>query len=133
MGCHGIGTGRTVAASVEQNHDEQGIIWPVPLAPFPVTLLTLSVKDSDLMDASERLVGELEAKGIEVLWDDRDERPGVKFKDADLIGCPVRVVIGGKSYKKGEGEIRVRRTGEQSAAPLDGLAARVEELLGEIS
>jgi prolyl-tRNA synthetase len=133
MGCYGIGTGRTVAASVEQNHDEQGIIWPVPLAPFPVTLLTLSVKDSDLMDASERLVGELEAKGIEVLWDDRDERPGVKFKDADLIGCPVRVVIGGKSYKKGEGEIRIRRTGEQSAAPLDGLAARVEELLGEIS
>jgi len=130
MGCYGIGTGRTVAASVEQNHDDDGIIWPVPIAPFPVTLLTLNVRDGALMEASERLVKGLEEKGIDVLWDEREERPGVKFKDADLIGCPVRVVIGGKSYQKGEGEIRVRRTGEQEAPPLEHLVARVEELLG---
>jgi prolyl-tRNA synthetase len=132
MGCYGIGTGRTVASSVEQNHDDDGIIWPVPLAPFPVTLLTLNIKDSALMEASEKLVKQFEAIGIDVLWDERKERPGVKFKDADLVGSPVRVVIGGKSYQRGEGEIRLRRTGEQTAAPLDQLAARVDELLGQI-
>ncbi len=132
MGCYGIGTGRTVAAAIEQNHDGDGIIWPVPIAPFEVVLLTLNVREQVLMEASEKLVGELEDRGVDVLWDDRDERPGVKFKDADLIGCPVRVVIGGKSYKRGEGEIRIRRTGEQSAAPLGQLAARVEDLLGQI-
>jgi prolyl-tRNA synthetase len=133
MGCYGIGTGRTVAASIEQNHDRDGIIWPVPIAPFQVALLTLNVRETELMEASERLLRELEDRGIEVLWDDRDERPGVKFKDADLIGCPVRIVIGGKSYQRGEGEVRVRRTGEESAAPLEHLAARVEALLGEIT
>ncbi len=132
MGCYGIGTGRTVASSVEQNHDDDGIIWPVPIAPFPVTLLTLNVKEPALMEASEKLVKQFEAMGIDVLWDERKERPGVKFKDADLVGSPVRVVIGGKSYQRGEGEIRLRRTGEQTAAPLDHLAARVDELLGQI-
>jgi len=132
MGCYGIGTGRTVAAAIEQNHDGDGIIWPVPIAPFQVALLTLNVREQALVEASERLVRELEERGVDVLWDDRDERPGVKFKDADLVGCPVRVVIGGKSYKKGEGEIRIRRTGEQSAATLDQLAARVTDLLGQI-
>jgi prolyl-tRNA synthetase len=132
MGCYGIGTGRTVASSIEQNHDKDGIIWPVPIAPFQVTLLTLNVDEPALMEASARLVEEFAENGVEVLWDERDERPGVKFKDADLIGCPVRVVIGGKSYKKGEGEIRIRRTGEQSAAPLGELSARVEELLRTI-
>jgi prolyl-tRNA synthetase len=132
MGCYGIGTGRTVASSIEQNHDKDGIIWPVPIAPFQVTLLTLNVDEPALMEASARLVKEFEENGVEVLWDERDERPGVKFKDADLIGCPVRVVIGGKSYKKGEGEILIRRTGEQSAAPLGELSARVEELLRTI-
>jgi prolyl-tRNA synthetase len=133
MGCYGIGTGRTVASSVEQNHDDDGIIWPVPIAPFPVTLLTLSVRDQVLMEASEKLVREMEDRGMEVLWDDRDERPGVKFKDADLIGCPVRVVIGGKSYKKGEGEIRIRRSKEQSAVPLGELVSRVDDLLGQLT
>jgi prolyl-tRNA synthetase len=132
MGCYGIGTGRTVAASIEQNHDKDGIIWPVPIAPFPVTLLTLDVGETALMEASARIVAEFEGNGIEVLWDDRDERPGVKFKDADLIGCPVRIVIGSKSFKKGEGEIRIRRSGDQSRAPLEELTARVEELLRTI-
>jgi prolyl-tRNA synthetase len=75
----------------------------------------------------------MEDRGMEVLWDDRDERPGVKFKDADLIGCPVRVVIGGKSYKKGEGEIRIRRSKEQSAVPLGELVSRVDDLLGQLT
>ena len=132
MGCYGLGIGRTIAAAIEQNHDDDGIIWPVPIAPFPVTLLTLNVKDAALMEASGDLVKKFEAIGIDVLWDDRKERPGVKFKDADLVGSPVRVVIGGKSYQRGEGEVRVRRTGEETAFPLDQLVARVDELLGRI-
>jgi prolyl-tRNA synthetase len=129
MGCYGIGTGRTVAAAIEQNHDADGIVWPLPLAPFPVHLVTLSETDAAVRAAAEALVGELEGRGIEVLWDDRDERPGVKFKDADLLGMPVRVVIGGKSLARGVGELRVRRTGEKSEAPLADLAASVERLL----
>jgi prolyl-tRNA synthetase len=127
MGCYGIGTGRTVAASVEQNHDEHGIIWPVPLAPFPVTLLTLSVKDSDLMEASERLVGELEGKGIEVLWDDRDERPGVKFKDAELVGIPYRITVGPKGLKEGKVELVRRKTREARSVDVQKAAETVAE------
>ncbi|HEY6000209.1 MAG TPA: proline--tRNA ligase [bacterium] len=132
MGCYGIGTGRTVAASVEQNHDADGIIWPVPLAPFPVHLVTMSETDAAVRAAAEALSADLEKRGIEVLWDDRDERPGVKFKDADLLGMPLRVVLGGKSLAKGVGELRVRRTGEKSEAPLAELAATVERLLGTL-
>jgi prolyl-tRNA synthetase len=129
MGCYGIGTGRTVAASVEQNHDADGIVWPPPIAPFPVHLVTLSESDPAVRSAAEALVADLGAQGIEVLWDDREERPGVKFKDADLLGMPLRVTLGGKSYARGVGELRVRRTGEKSEAPLAGLAAAIAERL----
>jgi len=133
MGCYGIGTGRTVAASIEQNHDADGIVWPLPLAPFPVHLVTLSETDAAVRAEAERLVAALEARGIEVLWDDREERPGVKFKDADLLGMPLRVVIGGKSLARGVGELRVRRTGEKSEAPLAELASTVERLLESLA
>ncbi len=129
MGCYGIGTGRTVAASIEQNHDADGIVWPAPLAPFPVHLVTMSETDAAVRAAAEALVADLGRRGTEVLWDDRDERPGVKFKDADLLGMPLRVVLGGKSLAKGVGELRVRRTGEKSEAPLAELAATIEGLL----
>jgi prolyl-tRNA synthetase len=132
MGCYGIGTGRTVAASIEQNHDADGIVWPLPLAPFPVHLVTLSETDAAVRAEAERLVAALEARGIEVLWDDREERPGVKFKDADLLGMPLRVVLGGKSLARGVGELRVRRTGEKSEAPLAQLAETVAELIGRL-
>jgi len=133
MGCYGIGTGRTVAASVEQNHDADGIIWPVPIAPFPVHLVTMSESDAAVRAAAEALVADLAERGIEALWDDREERPGVKFKDADLLGMPLRVVLGGKSLAKGVGELRVRRTGDKSEAPLAELAATIAGLLQTLS
>jgi len=133
MGCYGIGTGRTVASAIEQNHDADGIVWPLPLAPFPVHLVTLSETDSAVRATAEKLVADLDARGIEVLWDDREERPGVKFKDADLLGMPLRVVIGGKSLARGVGELRVRRTGEKTEAPLAELAATVERLLATLA
>ncbi len=133
MGCYGIGTGRTVAAAIEQNHDVDGIVWPLPLAPFPVHLVTLSETDPAVRAEAERLVADLEGRGIEVLWDDREERPGVKFKDADLLGMPLRVVLGGKSLARGVGELRVRRTGEKSEAPLALLAGTVADLIGKLA
>jgi prolyl-tRNA synthetase len=133
MGCYGIGTGRTVASAIEQNHDADGIVWPAPIAPFPVHLVTMSETDAAVRAAAEALVADLAGRGIEVLWDDRDERPGVKFKDADLLGMPLRVVLGGKSLAKGVGELRVRRTGEKSEAPLDVLASTVAALLGSLA
>ena len=108
MGCYGLGVGRTVAAAVEQNHDDDGIIWPVPLAPFEVALLSLQ-RDKEVLEAAEKIYAELTEAGVEVFWDDRDERPGVKFKDADLIGFPVRVVVGGKALAKGVVEVSTRR------------------------
>jgi prolyl-tRNA synthetase len=114
MGCYGIGVTRTAAAAIEQNHDDDGIRWPAPIAPFQVALVALGV-DEEAMDLAQKLEGALEAQGIEVLFDDRDERPGVKFKDHDLIGCPVRVAVGGKSLKEGVVEIKLRHeTKEQT-------------------
>lgn len=109
MGCYGLGIGRTVAAAIEQNHDADGIVWPLPLAPFEVLVTTLNAADAATTSAAESIVHELEAKGIEVLYDDRDERPGVKFKDADLVGIPVRVVVGGKSLAAGQIELSLRK------------------------
>ncbi len=108
MGCYGIGVSRTVAAAIEQNHDAHGIIWPLSLAPFHVALLTLGPQDDELMRASEALYQGLTQAGVEVLWDERDERPGVKFKDADLIGLPYKVVVGKKFKETGKVEVKPR-------------------------
>ncbi len=119
MGCYGIGVGRTAAAAVEQNHDDKGIIWPFPIAPFHVHLLPLGDSPA-VTDATSRLYSELETAGFEVLWDDRDERAGVKFNDADLIGAPYQVVVGEKGLAAGTVEMKTRRTGEKSKlAPAD--------------
>jgi prolyl-tRNA synthetase len=112
MGCYGIGIGRTVAACIEQNHDEQGIVWPLPLAPYPVIITPVNVNNEALAKAAEGMYHELESRGIAVLLDDRDERAGVKFMDADLIGLPLRVTIGPKRLAEGQVEIRERRSGE---------------------
>ena len=109
MGCYGLGIGRTVAAAIEQNHDADGIVWPLPLAPFEVLVTTLNATDAATTEAAETIVRALEAEGVEVLYDDRDERPGVKFKDADLVGIPLRVVVGGKSLAAGQIELSLRR------------------------
>lgn len=110
MGCYGIGVSRTAAASVEQNHDAKGIKWPLPIAPFHVTLLPLS-QSQPVTQLAESLYAALQEAGIEVLWDDRDERAGVKFNDADLIGAPYHLVIGDKGLAQGQVELKLRRTG----------------------
>jgi prolyl-tRNA synthetase len=111
MGCYGIGVSRTAAASIEQNHDAKGIKWPVPIAPFHVTLLPLS-QSEPVMQLAEALYATLQDADIEVLWDDRDERAGVKFNDADLIGAPYHLVIGDKGLAQGQVELKLRHTGE---------------------
>jgi prolyl-tRNA synthetase len=125
MGCYGIGISRTMAAAIEQSHDENGIIWPMPLAPFAVEIVPVSVKDAPVMEAAEKLYAELTGAGIDCLLDDRDERPGVKFKDADLIGIPLRVTIGQKGLGRGVVEWKDRRTGETHEVPVAEAAARL--------
>lgn len=122
MGCYGLGIGRTVAAAIEQNHDEDGIIWPRPLAPFEVLLIALNPQDEEVVKVAESLYSGLLERGVDVLFDDRRERPGVKFKDADLIGIPYRVVVGKKGLADGNLEISERRDRERKSIPAaDGL------------
>ena len=119
MGCYGIGIGRTAAAAVEQNHDDKGIVWPFPIAPFHVHLISLG-QSTAVIDAATKLYAALEAVGLEVLWDDRDERAGVKFNDADLIGAPYQVIVGDKGLAEGVLEVKSRNTGVKTKlAPTD--------------
>ncbi len=127
MGCYGIGIGRTAAAAIEQNHDENGIIWPMPLAPFQVIVTMLNPNDEDVFAAGEKLYQDLLAEGIEVLLDDRDERPGSKFKDADLLGIPLRVNVGARGLKEQCFELQERRAGERVMLPIEGAAQKVAE------
>jgi prolyl-tRNA synthetase len=129
MGCYGLGVGRTAAAAVEQNHDAHGIIWPKPLAPFEVELIALNPDVPAVRDAAERLYGEFNAGGCEVFYDDRDERPGVKFNDADLIGFPVRVVVGKKGAEQGQAELSLRRDQVKTPVPLADAVAKAKTLL----
>jgi len=129
MGCYGLGIGRTVAAAIEQNHDADGIIWPRPLAPFEVLLAALNADDAEVKRVTEELYGQLREKGVEVFYDDRDERPGVKFKDADLIGLPVRLVVGAKSLKDGQVEVSLRRDRAKHLVPVGDAVSKVLELL----
>ena len=119
MGCFGIGVGRTVAAAIEQNHDENGIVWPVPLAPYQVIITPVNVNDEKIKKMSVQLYEALQQRGIEVILDDRDERAGVKFKDADLIGIPLRVTVGQKLLIEGVLEVKIRRTGEVKMLAVD--------------
>lgn len=128
MGCYGIGVSRTAAASIEQNHDDKGMIWPVPIAPFHVHLLPVTASEQVVQTAGMLYDACLEA-GVEVLWDDRDERAGVKFNDADLIGAPFHVTIGDRGLKQGVVELKQRHTGEVLQLPPDDVIPRVQELL----
>jgi prolyl-tRNA synthetase len=118
MGCYGIGIGRTVASAIEQNHDRDGIIWPLPLAPYEAALLPLQTQNETVMGAAEKLFQELMDLAVETVLDDRDERPGLKFKDADLIGYPLRVTISEKSLAAGQVELKRRDTREVIMLPL---------------
>jgi prolyl-tRNA synthetase len=131
MGCYGLGIGRTVAAAIEQNHDADGIIWPRPLAPFEVLLAALNPEDAEVRKTADALYAELRERAVDVLYDDRDERPGVKFKDADLVGFPLRVVVGAKSLAAGKVELSLRRDREKHlVAPGDAVAKVLELLAG---
>ncbi len=131
MGCYGIGISRLVAAAVEQHHDEDGIVWPLAIAPYEVALLSLGKQD-EVREAADRLYEALQRAGVEVLYDDRDERPGVKFKDADLVGLPVRLAVGARGLKEGIVEVRLRRGGETERVPLEQAAEHVARLLDEL-
>ena len=132
MGCYGLGVGRTLAAAVEQNHDDNGIIWPLPLAPYEVVLVVLNADKPEVVEAADRLYVQLRDAGIDVLFDDRPERPGVKFNDMDLIGFPVRVVLGKRGLDNGQVELSLRRDGEKKATPIAEVVPAVEALLEEL-
>jgi prolyl-tRNA synthetase len=128
MGCYGIGVGRTAAAAIEQHHDAKGIIWPAPIAPFHIHLLSLS-QSAEVSKTARALYDSLIETGLEVLWDDRDERAGVKFNDADLIGAPYQVLIGDKGLAQGTVELKERKTGEVKRLPLGELPQHAKTLL----
>jgi prolyl-tRNA synthetase len=132
MGCYGSAVGRTVAAAIEQNHDDKGIIWPLPLAPYEVLLAVLNADKAEVVEAAEGLYERLREAGIDVLFDDRPERPGVKFNDMDLIGFPVRIVAGARGLAEGNVEVSLRRDGEKSLVPVADLVPKVQELLAEL-
>jgi prolyl-tRNA synthetase len=133
MGCYGIGVSRVVAAAIEQNHDENGIIFPVPLAPYKVIVLNLGGKDEQLTAVAEKLYKDLQTAGLEVLIDDRDERPGLKFKDADLLGIPYRLTVGNSYIKSGKVEVRRRRDGVTlELPPEEAVRNLVESIAAEL-
>jgi prolyl-tRNA synthetase len=129
MGCYGIGIERTVAAAIEQNHDKDGIIFPMAIAPYHVLVLCIQTDNPQVSSTAERLYWQLMEAGVEVLLDDRDERPGKKFKDADLIGIPLRINVGERILKEGKVELRHRATGEVEKWPVDQVCQRVEEIV----
>jgi prolyl-tRNA synthetase len=131
MGCYGIGVTRIVAAAIEQNHDERGIIWPEPLAPFHVVLVSINApKSNRVREVADKLYADLTAAGIEVLYDDRDARPGVKFADAELLGIPHRVVVGERGIEAGKLEYRHRRDSESQDLPLDNALDFIRSRMG---
>lgn len=129
MGCYGIGIGRTVAAAIEQNNDANGIVWPMPLAPYQVIITPVNVNEASLTETAESLYQAMTAEGIDVIYDDRDERAGVKFKDADLIGIPLRITVGRKDLAEGRVELKIRKTGEVRLCPLDDIVKQVKEMI----
>lgn len=126
MGCYGIGVSRLAQAAVEQSHDANGIIWPVAIAPYHVVVVVPNISDPEQMSVAEKLVQDLAAAGIETLWDDRDERAGVKFKDADLIGIPYRLTTG-RSLKQGKVELSERASGQATEIPIEQVVTTLKE------
>ncbi|KUG23729.1 prolyl-trna synthetase, bacterial type [hydrocarbon metagenome] len=131
MGCYGIGIGRTMAASIEQSHDENGIIWPMALAPYQVIITPVNVNEEEVMKSAEGIYKSMLDDNIEVIFDDRDERAGVKFKDADLIGVPLRVVVGQKNLVHGKVELKIRKTGENKLYALEEIVQQVKQIIDQ--
>ena len=132
MGCYGIGVGRTMAAAIEQHNDEHGIIWPRAIAPFEVVVVPVNAKDPAQLALAEEIYISLHEAGVDVLLDDRTERAGVKFKDCDLIGYPLRITIGSKSLEKGSVEIKVRRSGETFDCMKEEYLTKIQSLLQDL-
>jgi len=132
MGCYGIGVGRTVAAAIEQNHDDHGIVFPIPVSPFEVTILPLQMHETAVVETAEKIYAELEGSGVDVILDDRDERPGVKFNDADLIGTPVRVTVGLRGVKGGQVEMKLRAESESRDLPIKDAPSVIREKVKEL-
>jgi prolyl-tRNA synthetase len=137
MGCYGIGIGRTAAAAIEQHNDADGILWPITIAPFETIIVPVNMKHEGLVREASLVAEELSDRGIEVLLDDREERPGIKFKDADLCGIPLRVTFGEKNFAAGFAEVRDRKTGEtdrvENSRIVETVAAAVEAKKKECS
>jgi prolyl-tRNA synthetase len=131
MGCYGIGIGRLLAAAIEQNHDDQGIIWPLPIAPYQVHLCPLYRENTGVAETAEKLYSELSSAGFEVLLDDRQESPGVKFNDADLLGIPIRVTVSQRTLKQDSVEVKKRSEKESQLVPLAEIAGRLRQLVDE--
>ncbi len=131
MGCYGVGVSRTVAASIEQNHDQDGIIWPMPIAPFHAVVVPVSSKDEKQLELAQQIYYSLNDSGVEAIIDDRNERPGVKFKDADLIGFPLRVIVGTKAVDEGTVEIKHRRTGDVRTVPVTNAVSVIRKIVSD--
>ncbi len=133
MGCYGIGISRTVAAIIEQNYDEEGIVWPREVSPYPLHILSLNVRDKNIVAHANQLYEELKGEGIEALFDDRDERAGIKFKDADLLGIPLRLTVSPKRVSAGKVELKCRREGKEFVVAMGEVLSKVRELINSKS
>jgi prolyl-tRNA synthetase len=129
MGCYGIGPSRLMAAAIERNHDDKGIVWPATISPYQVHICPLYLEGSKVSEVAEKLYADLMEKGLEVLYDDRTESPGVKFNDADLLGIPIRITVSPRSLEKQSVELKRRSEKEPQLLPLDTAAAKIEELV----
>jgi prolyl-tRNA synthetase len=129
MGCYGIGVSRLIAAIIEQNHDKEGIIWPKEISPYKVIVLALDVTDRKIMQEARRIYAELQEGGIDTLLDDRDERAGVKFKDADLLGITLQVVVGSESLKNNKVELKIRRNHKKVIKTRAGILKEINEAI----
>ena len=132
MGCYGIGINRIMASAIELNHDDNGVIWPISIAPFEVLVTSANPNDEEVAAAAEKIYNELLENDIDVAYDDRNQRAGVKFKDADLIGIPVRVTVGKKTLENGEVEIKLRREADRIAVPVDSAVEKVLETVAKL-
>ena len=132
MGCYGIGVGRTMAAAIEQNNDDYGIIWPRAIAPFEVVVVPVNAKNEDQLVYSEKIYEELKAVGVDVLLDDRRDRAGIKFNDCDLIGYPLRITISPKSLNENTIEVKIRKTGAVHIFNRDEYKDKIIELLNDL-
>ena len=127
MGCYGIGINRIVAATAETSHDDDGLTWPLSIAPYQVLVIPLNIGDPEVMAAAESIYQQLGSNGVEVLMDDRKARPGFKFKDADLIGIPLRIIVGGRGLADGVVELKWRTDDDARRIPLDQIVATISD------